>query len=82
MVIGRSSTNDRLVLRKTPTETGSTCTGPSVSTKASTASKTGRSNSGPVEKYSSMVIAGAHSWDWLVRPKRRRHDGHVHSAIS
>ena len=45
-----------------------------------TASKIGRSRSGPVEKYSSSVIAGAHSCDCPRRRNRRRHSGHVHAA--
>ena len=60
-VIGRSSANVRDRLRKIPTDTGSTCTGPTVARCAMTASNTGRSNGGPVEKYSSTVMAGAHS---------------------
>ncbi len=47
---------------KIPTDTGSTCTGPSVDRNSYTASNTGRSWVGPVAKYSSSVIAGAHSW--------------------
>jgi hypothetical protein len=61
--IGRNSANDRDRFKKMPTDTGSTCTGPSVSRCAITASKIGRSRSGPVEKYSSSVMAGAHSCD-------------------
>ena len=41
-----------------------------------TASKMGRSGSGPVEKYSSSDI-GAYLWDWLRRPNCRSHFGQV-----
>jgi hypothetical protein len=67
--IGRSSAKPRSRFKKIPTETGSTCTGPTVSRCRITASKIGRSRSGPLEKYSSSVIAGAHSCDCRVRPK-------------
>ena len=49
-VIGRSSANVRERLRKMPTETGSTWIGPTEVSPAITASNTGRSNGGPVEK--------------------------------
>ena len=45
--------------------------------RAITASKIGRSNGGPVEKYSSTVIAGAHSWPWPLRANCRWHSGHT-----
>ena len=62
LVIGRSSQNPRARFRKMPTDTGSTWIGPTRSSRpAITASKIGRSKAGPVEKYSSMVIAGEHS---------------------
>ena len=64
--------------RKIPTDTGSMWTGPTVARWAITASNTGRSNGGPVEKYSSTDIAGAHSWPCLVRPNCRPHSGHTH----
>lgn len=57
-VIGRSSTKLLDFLMRIPTETGSMWIGPSDNRCACTASKTGRSCTGPVEKYSSMVIAG------------------------
>ena len=47
-----------------------------------TASKMGRSWAGPEAKYSSMVIAGAHSWPWLARRNNRAHDGHVHAVTA
>src|SRR5205807_2032395 len=75
LVFGRSWAKVRDVLRKIPTDTGSTWTGPTVSRWAMTASKIGLSRSGPVEKYSSRVIAGAHSWDCFVRPNWRPHSG-------
>ena len=40
-----------------------------------TASKTGRSNGGPVEKYSSSDIAGEHSWPCPLRANCRWHFG-------
>ena len=46
-----------------------------------TASKIGRSKSGPVEKYSSTVIAGAHSCPCRRRAKRRWHSGHTHAGM-
>ena len=46
-----------------------------------TSSKIGRSNAGPVAKYSSSVIAGAHVWPWFALPNVRLHAGHVHTAI-
>ncbi len=48
-------------LRKMPTDTGSTCTGPTPARRAMTASKMGRSCAGPEAKYSSTLMAGAHS---------------------
>ena len=61
--IGRSSAKVRARFRKMPTDTGSR--------RAITASKIGRSRSGPVEKYSSSDMAGAHSCDWPRRPNWR-----------
>ena len=81
LVIGRSCAKDLARLRKMPTETGSTCTVPSDSRCSNTASKIGRSRCGPVAKYCSSDIAGAHSCVWLRRPNRRAHSGHVHPGI-
>ena len=75
-VIGRSSTKLPAFLMKMPTETGSMWIGPSVRRWATTASNTGRSWR-PVEKYSSMVIAGSQSWLCPRRAKWRLHDGHT-----
>src|SRR5580698_6060251 len=80
-VIGRSSANDWARFKKMPTETGSTSTGPSVSTCASTASKIGRSKEGPLEKYSSRDSAGAHRCDRPTRANRRPHFGQSHDGI-
>src|SRR3954454_8317778 len=80
-VIGRSSANFRGFFRKIPTCTASACTGPSFETCAITASKIGRSQGGPVEKYSSTLIPGEHACDCEVFPNRRPHSGQVHSAI-
>src|SRR5262249_11332992 len=63
-----------------PTDTGSTCTGPTSSSACMTASKIGRSRSGPVEKYSSSDIAGAHSCDCPLRPNWRPHFSHTHAG--
>src|SRR4051794_31304262 len=76
--MGRSSASLRGVFRKMPTETGSTCTGPRLDRWRMTASNTGRSCGGPVEKYSSSVIAGAHSCDWPARPNWRPQSGQIH----
>jgi hypothetical protein len=62
-VFGRSSRYVPPRLMKMPTETGSTCTGPSERTCSYTASKIARSRSWPVAKYSSNGMAGAHSCD-------------------
>src|SRR2546423_11560660 len=80
--IGRNSANLRGLLRKMPTETGSTCTGPSVATCAMTASNTGRSWAGPVSKYSSSDIAGEQSCDCRVLPNCRPHFGQIHGSTS
>ena len=62
LVIGRNcSTPTPSRLTNTPTDTGSRNGSPSVRKWAITASNTGRSKLGPVLKYSSNVIAGAHS---------------------
>jgi hypothetical protein len=79
---GRSWAKLWLRFRKIPTDTGSTCTGPMVSRWAITASKTGRSQGGPVAKYSSIDMAGAHSWDCPRRRKRRPQSGHVHPGTA
>ena len=61
-----------------PTDTGSTWIGPTRSSSpAITASKIGRSKGGPVEKYSSSVIAGEHSWPCPLRANCRWHFGHT-----
>ena len=71
-VIGRScSTPTPSRFTNTPTETGSRNGSPSVRRCSITASNTGRSNYGPVLKYSSNVIAGAHSWPCLLRANWR-----------
>ena len=46
-----------------------------------TASKIGRSRSGPVEKYSSSDMAGEHSCDWPFRANRRWHSGQVRTGM-
>ncbi|TMM14840.1 MAG: maleylpyruvate isomerase family mycothiol-dependent enzyme, partial [Actinobacteria bacterium] len=76
--MGRSWANDLARFRKIPTDTGSTCTGPRLFTWCITASKIGRSCGGPVEKYSSSDIAGAHSCDCPARANRRPHAGQFH----
>src|SRR5687768_8296157 len=45
-----------------------------------TASKIGRSRAGPVEKYSSSDIAGAHSWLCPRRLNCLSHSGHLHAG--
>src|SRR2546425_2580166 len=55
-------------------------TGPTVRRWRMTSSNTGRSWGGPVEKYSSSEMAGAHSWDCLGRPNRRPQSGQVQAV--
>lgn len=76
-VFGRSWTRVPFDLKKIPTDTGSITIGPSDSRCARTASKIGRSHSGPVAKYCSRERAGAHSCDCRFRRKVRPQSGQV-----